>query len=55
MDEAGNVGTAEWTISSEPGLFVGSTSWLALAAVVVIVSAVLVAYLWTRSRRQAQR
>ena len=43
-DAAGNVGTAEWTISSEGGLSVGGTSWLILLVIVVVVAIVVLWY-----------
>jgi hypothetical protein len=46
-DNAGNVGTAEWTISSERGLSVGGASWFILLVIVVVV-AVVVLWYWRK-------
>jgi hypothetical protein len=48
-DKAGNVGTAEWTITSDRGFSVGGASWLILVVIVVVVALVGVWY-W-RSRQ----
>ncbi|MCK5252954.1 MAG: hypothetical protein KAQ96_08385, partial [Thermoplasmata archaeon] len=40
-DKAGNVGTAEWTITSDRGLSVGGASWLILLVIVVVVAIVV--------------
>ena len=51
-DEAGNVGTAEWTISSDRGFSVGGASWLMLVVIVVVV-ALVGAWYW-RSKQQGE-
>jgi hypothetical protein len=48
LDAAGNMGTAEWTISSDRGFSVGGASWLILLVIVVVVA--LVGLWYWRSR-----
>ena len=49
-DAAGNVGIAEWAITSERGMFVGGGSWLILV-VILIVASLVGAWYW-RSRQE---
>jgi predicted GH43/DUF377 family glycosyl hydrolase len=51
QDKAGNVGTSEWTITSERGFSVGGASWLILL-VIVAVAAVVAFYYWRTKRGQ---
>ncbi len=44
MDAAGNVATAEWTVTLERSWFVGGSSWLILLVILVVVGVVAVWY-----------
>jgi hypothetical protein len=47
VDAAGNVATAEWTVTQERSFLVGGASWLILLAILVVVG-VVTAWYWRR-------
>ena len=44
QDAAGNMGTSDWEIQSDRGMFVGGVSWLILIVIIVVVAVVGVWY-----------